>query len=234
MSDSGGLYHCVNTSTPALECACQFDEGMITHLQCATPLSVSVTAVCVCMSAAPTVRSINHAMLSQVPIVVTAEDGVTSLRYYVVVTRAAAAAPAPAPMSAAISADSLGPVSELYSVPLRTGTGSGRLGAFGAIAPSGSSDSSSGSGGNIGGGVGPVAAPLGGQLSFSFTPSSEQVCRRIQQMCRWRCLEAGRPRDAGCKQQSTEVLRGSRQLWLCAALATIARPATGGLSCHVI
>jgi len=123
------------------------------------------------------VDSPRETLMLQVPIVVTAEDGVTSLRYYVVVTRATAVAPAPAPAPAVpvISADSLGPVSELYSVPLRTGTSDGRLGAFGAIAPSSSSSSSSS--GDIRGGGTPVAAPLGGQLSFSFTPSSEQVRR---------------------------------------------------------
>ena len=150
----------------------------------------------------------------QVPIVVTAEDGVTSQRYYVVVTRAAATpAPAPAPESAVISADSLGPVSELYSVPLRTGTSDGRLGAFGAIAPSGSSSSSGSDSGNM-----PVAAPVSGQLSFSFTPSSEQVregcgrclkrrTTRLLLVLRWcsiiSCVDAGNCHcpvlEAACK-----------------------------------
>ena len=93
----------------------------------------------------------------QVPIVVTAEDGVTSLRYYVVVTRAVAPE-----VTVSTAADALGPVSELFSVPLRNATGGGWIGASaGALAPRG---------GDTDGGPAAAAAPSGGQLTIGAPP----------------------------------------------------------------
>ena len=102
------------------------------------------------------VTSLTSAGCPQVPIVVTAEDGVTSQRYYVVVTRAVAAA--------TTAGSALGSLEELWAAALAPGGDIGLLGDLGPSVP-----------GPAGGFAAAPSSGPGSAVLSGLAPSSEQV-----------------------------------------------------------